>query len=332
MARRSDSSKAMKQVAALVQKNKRFVMGAHECPDGDSLGSAMAMACALRKLKKDVRVMTDMVPQKYGYLPLVDLVKPTAPPDLSRRIVMLFDTPTLDRLGALKPFLDGCKNLVNIDHHVSNTLYGTVNWIDTSAASVGEQVYALLKMLRVKLDKDIATCIYTSIVTDTGKFQYSNTTQRTHRITADLLTTGLDHQRIIEHIYEDYPKEKLAMVCGALSTLKLECGGKVAWMAVSRELLQSTGATLEWADDIINYARGIKGVEAAVVFKESERDGEFKVSLRSRNPDVVDVNAIACKYSGGGHKAAAGYSICGSLDEVSQKVLADFRKIYGSSH
>ena len=328
--RNNDSSRVMKQVAALIRKNKRFLMVAHECPDGDSLGSAMAMACALKKLKKDVRVMTDMVPQKYGYLPLVDQVKSSAPSDLSQRIVMLFDTPTLERLGTLKPSLDGCKNLINIDHHVSNTRYGTLDWIDTSAASVGEQVYALLKVLRVKLNKDIAACLYTSIVTDTGKFQYSNTTARTHTITADLLATGMDHQRIVEHIYEDYPKEKLSLVSGALSTLNLVCGGKVAWMVVSRDLLKRSGATLEWADDIINYARGIAGVEAAVVFKESEKDGEYKVSLRSRNPGVVDVNAIARKYHGGGHKAAAGYNIRGSLEDVSRKVMDDFRKIYGT--
>ncbi len=323
------STKEMEKIVALIRKSKKFVTVAHESPDGDSLGSALAMACALKKLKKDVCVMTDMVPEKYRYLPLLDKVSATAPKDLNERVVMLFDTPTLERLGSLEPLVSSCPLLVNVDHHVSNSRYGTMRWIDVTAAAVGEQVYDLIKRLGVKLDKNIAACLYTSLVTDTGKFQYSNTTQRTHRVAADLLATGINHTLIHERIYEDYPKEKLAMLSGALADVHLEFGGKVGWVVVTQQLLKASGSTLEWCDDIINHVRGISGVEVAAVFKESDEPGSFKVSFRSRNPKIADVNVIARKFSGGGHSAASGCNMEGTGQEVSQKVLAELEKIYG---
>ncbi len=323
------SKKDLKKLVAIIRGNKKFVMVAHESPDGDSLGSAMAMAHILRKLKKDVEVMTDMVPERYAYLPGVGEIKSTPPRDLAARIAMLFDTPTLGRLGSLQPLISRCTMLINIDHHVSNTRYGALNWVETKAASVGEQVYEILKLLKVKLDKKIAACLYTSIVTDTGKFQYANTTAHTHRFTADLLATGIDHQRITEYIYEDYPKEKLALLCGALETLKLECGGRVAWVVVNHGVLEKSGSSLEWADDVINHIRGIRGVEAAVVFKEAEQPGSYKISFRSRNPKIVDVNKIACKFGGGGHAAASGCNMSGSLNEVVEKVMVELRAVYG---
>ena len=188
-----------------------------------------------------------------------------------------------------------------------------------------------MKLLGVKLDRNIATCLYTSLVTDTGKFQYANTTTNTHRLAAELLSTGIDHQRITEYIYEDYPKEKLALLAGALQTLKLELGGKVAWLVITHDLLKKSGASLEWADDVINHARGIRGVEVAVVFKEAEQPGSYKVSFRSRNPKVVDVNKIACAFGGGGHQAASGCNMSGSLNDVAGKVMAELKKSYGQN-
>ena len=319
----------LKKLLSTIRQNKKFVMVAHESPDGDSLGCAMAMTCILRKLKKDVVVMTDMVPERYAYLPLVREIRATPPRDLNLRIAMLFDTPTLERLGSLQSLITRCSLLINIDHHVSNSRYGALNWVDTRAASVGEQVYEIMKLLRVKLDKNIAACLYTSIVTDTGKFQYANTTEHTHQIAAELLSTGNDHQRITEYIYEDYPKEKLALLSGALETLKLEYGGKVAWIVITHDLLKKSGASLEWADDVINQARGIRGVEVAVVFKEAEPPGSYKVSFRSRRPDVADVNKLACTFGGGGHRAASGCNMSGSLAEVVGRVMAELKKVYG---
>ncbi len=328
MGEKVPSSKELDKIVALIRKSKKFVTVAHESPDGDSLGSALAMACALKEMKKNVCVMTDMVPEKYRYLPLVDQVSAKAPKDLNDRVVMLFDTPTLERLGSLEATVSSCPILVNVDHHVSNSRYGTIRWIDVSAAAVGEQVYDLIKRLRVKLDKNIAACLYTSLVTDTGKFQYSNTTTRSHRIAADLLATGINHTRIHEQIYEDYPKEKLAMLSGALADVHLEFGGKVGWIVVTQEMLKSSGATLEWCDDIINHVRGIRGVEVAAVFKESDEPGSFKVSFRSRNPKLADVNILARRFSGGGHSAASGCNMKGTGQEVTQKVLVQLEKIY----
>ena len=329
--RSPNSQKDIRAIVSVLRKSKKFIMVAHECPDGDSLGCAMAMMCILRKLKRDVVVMTDMVPEKYAYLPGVGEIKATPPRDLSGRVAMLFDTPTLERLGSLRPLITRCAQLINIDHHVSNSHYGALNWVDCSAASVGEQVYQIMKLLGVKLDRNIATCLYTSLVTDTGKFQYANTTTNTHRLAAELLSTGIDHQRITEYIYEDYPKEKLALLAGALQTLKLEFGGKVAWLVITHDLLKKSGASLEWADDVINHARGIRGVEVAVVFKEAEQPGSYKVSFRSRNPKVVDVNKIACAFGGGGHQAASGCNMRGSLDDVAGRVIAELKKSYGQN-
>jgi bifunctional oligoribonuclease and PAP phosphatase NrnA len=325
-----NATQEIKKLLVLIKKHSKFVAVAHECPDGDSLGSALAMACVLRKLKKDVLILSDMVPEKYRYLPLIKDVSAKAPADIKDRVALLFDIPTLDRLGAIETTVKKCFSLVNVDHHLSNRLYGAINWIDTKASAVGEQVFELAKKLGVPLDKDIASCLYTSIVTDTGKFEYANTTPRTHRITAELLATGIKHQEITEQIYENYPKEKLALLAGALSSLKLECDGRVAWMAVTQELLNRSGVTIEWTDDIINFARGIRGVEVAVVFKEVCDPAGFRISFRSRKPEVVDVNTIARTFSGGGHKAAAGCNMVGGLQSVSQKVLGEIRNAYNA--
>ncbi len=318
----------LKKILSAIRGNKKFAMIAHESPDGDSLGSAMAMTCALRKMGKDVCLLTDMVPEKYRYLPLASQVLHALPKDMGERVGLVFDTPTPERLGSLKHAATACRMLINIDHHVSNLRYAGLNWIDTAAASVGEQVHALLKALRVKINKDIACCVYTAMVTDTGKFQYSNTSPRTHRIAEELLSTGIDHQRISEAIYDDYPQEKLALLSRALGAVHLICGGKAAWVAITQGMLRESGASMEWTDDVINFLRGIRGVEAVAVFKETEDPRNIKVSFRSRNPKV-DVNTIAGKFGGGGHCAASGCTLLMPLNEATGKVLEEFQKIYG---
>lgn len=310
----------MRELVELLEQRDGFVLAGHRDPDGDSLGSALALAAGLEQLgKKAVVVSTDEIPVAYRRLPGMERIVRTGRLPEGHPVAILVECNGIERSG-----LDGFegRTLVNIDHHANNPRFADLNWIDPDVAAVGVMVHELLVALGVDLTPEIATQIYLAILTDTGSFRYSNTDARTLRLAAELVDHGVDPAAVASAVYENVPVEKVRLRAEALATLTLEDDGRVAWMHLDHEALRRAGPTPD-TEGIVNQARAVAGVEVALLFKEAEPDG-YRVSLRSDHR--VDVAAVAAIFGGGGHPRAAGCAVPGSFEEVWQRVLGAVRE------
>ena len=237
---------------------------------------------------------------------------------------LIVDCPTLERTGKAAELVTRDMEIVNIDHHVSNDYFGDVNWVDGKGAATGELIFGIFKRLGLKLTKGDAINIYSAILIDTGSFRYSNTSAKTHIIAAELIKNGLDTNFIYESLFEMKAYEVTHLLGKSLSTLNRTPDGKIVWMWITREMKNGTGAELKDAENFIGFPRAVRGSKVALLFKESEEKGLIKVSLRGK--DGVDVNKIAMKFGGGGHVAAAGFSIRAASREAERRVLAEVSK------
>lgn len=311
----------IKNIAQVIKQNKKFLITVHDNPDGDSLGSGLALGLALKKMGKETKfLLKTPIPKRYGFLPGIDnlVIKKTS---LNKyNILFVLDTAGWDQMEGLSPDLFSQYIVINIDHHIDNTRFGSIDWVDTKASAVGELVYYLLKRLMAPITPDIAACLYTAILTDTGCFQFTNTTTNTHRITAELIQRGVSPSIISEHVYERMPFSRLKLLQYALSSVKLEYQGQIIWMWITQDMLRKSGANRDDIEGFIDYLKSIAGVKVAIVFKETPIKNEIRVTFRSKAPNI-HVNRIAHKFSGGGHPAAAGCTIFGSHKEVKKKVL-----------
>ncbi len=300
----------------LVEKNKSFMIASHVAPDGDSIGSVLALTLALQKIgKKAVPVINDDIPEKYKFLPGSDLiVKETS---ANYDVLIALDCGDIERLGFDKQLKEYGAIVVNIDHHKSNSYFGDLNLVDSNASSVGEMIYQLLDG-KVQIDYDIALNIYTSIITDTGSIRYSNTTPLSLKILAKLVDKGIRPDYVSRQVFERRSLASIKLLKSALSTLEILADGKIASLLITQDMLKVAQANEEDTNGIINYAREIDGVEVAVLFKENE-DSLIKVGLRSN--EKVDVSKIAAKFNGGGHPRAAGCQLRLPLKETQEIVL-----------
>jgi phosphoesterase RecJ-like protein len=301
---------ARKEVLAAIRASEHFLLVTHEHPDGDALGSLIAMQALLRALDKDsVMVIAPddfPLPAEYRFLSLQGLV--TAPPaDLAQRTVMFLDCGNLDR-NPLAPLLDA-ERLVNIDHHHDNTRFGTINYVDEEASCTAEIVWDLLRVADVELTTEIAEALYVGLVTDTGRFSYENTTMRAHAMAAELIGAGVDVAVMYRRIYEQIPQAKLALLCRALASLKLYSDGRLAVAVLEAEDFAQTGAEESHSEGVIDHLRALDGVKVALLIRELSGGGRgaHKASLRATDNDV-DVSAIARTHGGGGHRRAAGFT------------------------
>ncbi|NLN15650.1 MAG: bifunctional oligoribonuclease/PAP phosphatase NrnA [Tissierellia bacterium] len=316
--------KDLDEAIDLIRRSNRIYIASHINPDGDNLGSSLALALALRKLGKEVLVLNPgSIPSDFVFLPGIDLIKDFEDDVDELDLFIVVDSGDIDRLGPNKDLLDRSKAIINIDHHITNTQFGNINLVDSKAAATGELIYQLLKRMDVKLDKDIATNIYTAISTDTGKFSYESVTSRTHRIAAELLDVGIDLKDINIKIYESYSLESTKLFIKALNTLKLYSDNRVALVKVSQRMLKETNASLDDTDGISSFIRGIGPVEVSCLLKEVE-EGEIKVSLRSKN--YVDVSKVCAKFNGGGHVRAAGCTIFEDLDTAEAMIIEEINR------
>lgn len=316
-----------REIADYLRERDRFVILLHVRPDGDSVGSSLALALALRKLGKTARVVrSDELPANLRFLPGVEQVLPCeealALPERYDGAVLI-DCGDRERVGPAAPLLERAERVINIDHHLSNRRFGHLNCVDPQAAAAGEIVYAILRDLGVELDFEIASAIYAAVVTDTGSFRYENTSPATHELAAALLRLGVQPAEVARHIWEDKPLSSLRLLQRALASLQVGEGGLLAWMALSREDFQEAGARPGESEGIVNYARSLAGVEVAALFLE-EGTGEVKVSLRSSR--WVDVSRVAEALGGGGHARAAGCTLRATLPEAQELVLAKVRE------
>ncbi|HVC07761.1 MAG TPA: bifunctional oligoribonuclease/PAP phosphatase NrnA [Solirubrobacterales bacterium] len=306
-------------VAAELRSRDRFLLTAHEGPDGDALGSLLGMHHLLTQLGKDsVMFMAAKefpLPIEYRFLPLEEVFH-EPPADIAVRAVVFLDCGNIDRmpLDFLSP---GVNQVINIDHHHDNTRFGDLNLVETEASCTAEIVYQLAVLLGAQITPEMASALYVGLVTDTGKFMYENTDARTHRIAADLIEAGVDVDDTYRRLYEHVPLEKLRLVSRALDRIQRHCGGLLVLTYITAADYEATGAGEEMSEGIVDHLRSIEGAKVAAVIRDLGDRGRAarKVSLRSSEGDV-DVSVIARRSGGGGHKRAAGFSTNLDLGEL----------------
>ena len=307
-------------VKTAIKKNSKFLISSHINPEGDSIGSQIAMAILLKKLGKEAVILNESpTPHFLQFLPGAENILKEISVDLHFQAAIILDCPDLTRIGNISRYIEKDTVLINIDHHVSNINFGKYNWVDLEVSSTGEMVFDLYKAFKAGIEYDEAMAMYVSIMTDTGSFRYTNTSSKTHKIAAKLIDIGIKPYEIYGKIYETSSIQDMNLLGEALRTLKVTPDGKVAWLWVTKEALKNTKASLEGTEGIINFARSIEGVDIAILFRETGTEDRIKVSFRSKGR--VDVNKLASFFNGGGHVTASGCTVFGKTEEVEKKVL-----------
>ncbi len=305
----------LKEIAGVLKKNNTFLVTTHLHADGDAIGSEIVFLELLESLGKKAVILNDTpLPSLYSFLPGSEKITTKIRSNFKPEVAVVLDTPAPHRLGRVKDYVLKIPFIINIDHHISNVEFGHINWVDVNASAVAEEVIALLKYLKLDITPAWATCLYTAILTDTGSFRYMNTTPLTHRIVAGLLEKGIRPEKVAQQVYESNSIQKIYFIGQILKNLKTASDGKIAWVVVPPY------ENYESDEDIVAYPRSLKSVKVAILFRELKSD-RVKVSLRSKGG--VDVNTLAQKFGGGGHKAAAGCVVKGKLSSVKRKVLRE---------
>jgi phosphoesterase RecJ-like protein len=317
----------LQAVAEALRAGDRFLVTTHENPDGDALGSLLATTLALRQLGKDVEMYLygpSPLPSEYGFMELEGLHR-ELPADTGDRVLVAVDCAKADRLGPDPVVLEHAKAVVDIDHHHDNTRFGDVNLIVSDASSTGEVLRDVFRELGVELTPEIAEPLYIALVTDTGRFQYTNTTAKALRLAAELVEAGADVHRVFQGVYESVEFAKLKLLARALDRAQIYEGGRVVVSHLVRSDFGEVGAKEPYSEGIIDYLRAVEGAWLAVLIREPPRsDGPTRrVSLRS-SIDELDVSAIARKSGGGGHRQAAGFSSEASVEEITDFVRREF--------
>src|SRR5947209_15233562 len=286
------------------------------------------MGISLKKLGKDVRIWNqEGMLDKYSFLPEANLLtKPPGQPE-DFDVVVALDTAIQNRLGNTVEAIKSAKTWINIDHHPSNPGYGDLVQIDPKAPATGQILFELISSQRLPIDRAIAENLYVAISTDTGSFQYPNTTARTLEIAAELIRAGVDVGRVSQLTYENYPRRRVELLRDLLGTMRFDANDRVASFSLSLATAKRLGVLPEDNEGLIDHLRAIRGVIVAVFFEELA-DGKVRVSMRSKN-EKVNVCAICEKFGGGGHVLAAGARVRGSLAEVERKILEEVRDVVG---
>src|ERR671937_106598 len=317
----------LRAAADAIRGHERFLVVTHENPDGDALGSLLAMKLALDRLGKDSLMYLygeAPLPSEYSFMLLVELRR-TVPDDAGERVLLALDCANESRIGPDPAVLRGAPLVVNIDHHHDNSLFGDVNLVVPEASATGEVLRDLFAELGIDLDPEIAEALYIALVTDTGRFQYTNTTPRALRLAADLVEAGADVHRVFQGVYESVQFAKLKLLARALERAHLFDGGRLVVSYLTRRDFDEVGAAEAYSEGIIDYLRAVEGADMAALIREPPRsDGPArKVSLRA-STDELDVSAIARKSGGGGHRQAAGFSSDDSVDEITRFLEREF--------
>ncbi len=305
----------MKEVLRSIEQRERFVLTSHARPDGDAIGSALAFCQILKLMGKQAEVvMRDGVPRIYQPLPFAGMVvqAESVNGNYEAAIVLECDSIQRTRLAGLENHF-----LISIDHHLSGKPFGDVNWIDPTAVATAEMIYRLAREAGVKISPEIATCLYTALLTDTGSFMFEGTNDRTFALARELVLAGANPAYCARNVYFGHSTAKMRLLGAALSNLHRE--GSIAWISVSCEQMEQCGAKEEDCEGLVNYALSIQDVEVAVFFREIP-DGRYRVSLRSKGN--LNVASVAERFGGGGHQCASGLSLDGPLSAAVEKILA----------
>jgi phosphoesterase RecJ-like protein len=308
------------RAADAIRAANKVVTACHINPDGDTLGSALALAHALKRMGKSVTVLShDGVPDIYSWMPGHDWVqKDTADRDFDLAIVC--DTGTADRIGRARLAIESAPVSIDIDHHLAEGTFGQIRVVNAKVAATGELVFALLNELGTEIDKSIADCLMCAVVTDTGSFRYMNVTPGTFRIGGQLMKAGACPAAISELVFENRSMESIKLLGRALDSLRVTADGKVAWAHVQARDYEELSATDEETEGIVSHVRAVKGALVGILFREIPGK-KVRISLRARHG--YDVNRVANAFGGGGHKLAAGCSLDPPLENAESAVLAE---------
>ena len=306
------------EVLNQIGRRQKFICTSHARPDGDAIGSTLACAQILRSMGKQANVvLSDGVPGIYRPLPYADsvLLDVEQAPEAEAAIILECD-------GVARTKLTGLENhyLINIDHHDTARPFAHVNWIDPNACATAEMIFLLARQAGVKISAEIATCLYTAVLTDTGSFCFTGTNERTFELAQELVRCGADPVKIAHNVYFSTQLSKMKLLGEALRTLHMD--GSLAWMHIKHEWLELCGAHEEDCEGLVNYALAIQGVEVALFFRE-QADGRFRVSLRSKGG--INVAKVAETFGGGGHSCASGCAIDGPLSVATERMIAQLQ-------
>src|SRR3954470_525592 len=317
----------VKAVADAVRDHDRFAVVTHENPDGDALGSMLAAALGLRQLGKDtVMYLTGSAPMpaEYHFLELGEIARDVTA-DIEQRVLLAVDCANERRIGSEGTGIDRALSVIDVDPHHDNSRFGSLNLIVDGASSTAEIVRDILRELGVELTAEMAEALYVGLVTDTGRFQYTNTTPKALRLAAELVEVGADVHGIFRHVYETLQFSKLKLLARALDRAQLFEGGRLVISYLLRDDFSEVGAKEPYSEGIIDYLRAVEGSEMVALIREPPRDEGpmLRISLRSSH-DEVDVSAIARAHGGGGHVQAAGFSSDESIDAVIEFIQREF--------
>ncbi|HYX77543.1 MAG TPA: bifunctional oligoribonuclease/PAP phosphatase NrnA [Gaiellaceae bacterium] len=323
----------LQAVADALRSHDRFLLVTHENPDGDALGSLLATKLALEQLGKDTVMYLygdAPLPREYAFMGLEGLVR-EPPPDASGRVLVALDCANESRMGPDLSLLETVTLVLDIDHHHDNSRFGDVNLVVGDASSTGEVLRDVFRELGVELTPEIAEALYIAVVTDTGRFQYSNTTPKALRLAADLVEAGADVHEVFQSVYESVEFAKLKLLGRALERAQVLEGGRLVVSYLLRSDFTDLNVAEAYSEGIIDYLRAVEGAEMAALIREPpRREGPARrVSLRASDDDL-DVSAIARKTGGGGHRQAAGFSSDESVEEITDFIHREFRAATGA--
>ena len=316
----------LEQIVTALKQSASVAILSHVRPEGDTLGSALGCHLILKFMGKEVATFNpDPVPKNLRALPgAAEVIRADQLPR-PFDCYLAVDATDPKRVGGLLNGVPPGSLVINIDHHISNTQFGTYNWVDPEAAAAGEMIYHLIEAMGVPLSREVATNLYVAILTDTGSFHYANTTPRALRIAAALIEAGAVPHEVAELLFDQRDVEELRLLGTLLTRMQLSPDGAVAWIEVTRDLLERARVGRDALEDLITYPRSVKGVKVALLFTEEGGQG-VRISLRSKGQ--VDVAAVAKVFQGGGHKNAAGCTVMGSLPEVRERILEEVRRVF----
>ncbi len=317
----------MDQIVQRLKSARHILVTSHADPDGDAIGSLLALGLALTKLGRPTALYNEsIIPAVYQFLPGVERISRRLGAPGTYDLALALDCGDLQRIGGEWQALSRIECLINIDHHVSNTGFGHIQLIDPRACATAEIVYRLIKALGVALDPEIAVAIYTGILTDTGSFRFSNTTPAAFAISREMTELGVDPYHVAQRVFGSYSLGRIKLLNLALNSIEISGNGKLSMMTVTRSMLEETGTQPEDVDGLINYARRIEAVKVAALIQEqtngrSTPEGHGPVHVSLRSDGTVDVAAMAGAFGGGGHFSAAGFQVDSTPGEIKTELI-----------
>jgi bifunctional oligoribonuclease and PAP phosphatase NrnA len=317
----------LSQVVELIENKNKFGITTHIKPDGDGVGSSLGLCWLLRSLGKSAEVMVrGEIPASYRSLPGADAIRDVEQLDQDYDAVFVIECSDLDRPG-----IKGLEKqfTVNIDHHATSAHFGTINWIDSTASAVGEMIYNLCKAIGGRVTREIAECVYMALVTDTGSFHFSNTTDRTLKVASELIKAGAKPADISEAVYNNYPWSRIELMRQVLSTVKRDDSGRIATLRQTLRMREQAQAVDGDNNGFVNIPLAAREV-LAVVYMREVGENEYRVSLRSKGD--INVARVAEKFGGGGHRNAAGLRIEGEWDEKERELVEAVREAVDKAH